>query len=54
MYNQFLPTLLGNKVSLMGEYSGFKESVDPQISHEFASAGARLHGMVQVNIVAFF
>lgn len=42
-----MPALLGSKVSLIGEYTRFKESVDPQISHEFGSAAARLHGTVQ-------
>ncbi|KAI6183374.1 ShKT domain-containing protein [Aphelenchoides bicaudatus] len=46
-YNQFLPAILGPRMSLLGEYNGFEDKVDPQISHEFASAGARLHGVVQ-------
>jgi hypothetical protein len=47
VYNQFLQVILGSKISLVGTYDGFKEQVDPQVSHEFASAGARLHGTVQ-------
>lgn len=46
--NEFLPALLGSKISLIGEYTGFKETVNPQVSHEFSAAAARLHGSVQV------
>lgn len=47
VYNQFLQVVLGSKISLIGTYSGFIEAADPQISHEFASAAARLHGTIQ-------
>uniref|UniRef100_A0A1I7SX05 ShKT domain-containing protein n=1 Tax=Bursaphelenchus xylophilus TaxID=6326 RepID=A0A1I7SX05_BURXY len=46
-YNELLPAVLGGRTSLLGEYSGFNEDVDPGIAAEFAGAAGRQHGLVQ-------
>ncbi|KAI6180717.1 ShKT domain-containing protein [Aphelenchoides besseyi] len=46
-YEQYLPTVLGGKMKLIGEYKGFQSKIDPQISSEFSSAVARWHSMIQ-------
>jgi peroxidase len=46
-YKEFAPTLLGKKVSLITEYTGYKPEVNPGIANEFSSAAYRLHGMIQ-------
>jgi hypothetical protein len=44
-YNEFLPLLLGD--SAPGEYQGYQDDVDPQISNAFASATYRFgHSML--------
>ncbi|KAI6206540.1 Peroxidase mlt-7 [Aphelenchoides besseyi] len=48
-YEQYLPTVLGGKMKLIGEYKGFQSKIDPQISSEFSSAVARWHSMIQVS-----
>jgi hypothetical protein len=44
-YNEFLPALLGNRA--MPRYSGYKTTVNPSISNEFATAAFRFgHSML--------
>lgn len=47
IYKEFAPTLLGKKVSLITEYTGYKSAVNPGISNEFSAAAYRLHGLIQ-------
>lgn len=47
-FNELLPELLGGKAELLGEYAGFRPSVDPAVSVEFSAAAARMHGSMQV------
>ena len=49
-YNEFLPLLLGDDAP--GEYQGYQDDVDPQISNAFASATYRFgHSMLSSEIM---